>query len=114
MDIRPLRHAPSSGGTHRRGGDDPLDLGSRERRYLLLNEPETSVSASVISVFVLILIVISTLTFCLETLPEYYTAETELSNPFWVVRCVCIVFFTLEFVLRHGPPRPDSSSGDPG
>ena len=76
------------------------NLGSRERVHLLLNEPETSVSASVISVFVLILIVISTLTFCLETLPEYYTAETELSNPFWVIECVCIVFFTLEFVLR--------------
>lgn len=75
-------------------------LGSRERTHLLLNEPETSFAALVISVFVLVLIVVSTLTFCLETLPEYYVPETELSSPFWVIECICIVFFTLEFVLR--------------
>jgi len=43
---------------------------------------------------------VSTVTFCVETLPWFYDPEPTFSDPFWIVEAACIAAFTAELSLR--------------
>lgn len=76
------------------------DLTTRERVDVLLNDPGSSPAAATISVFMITLIGLSTVTFCVETLPWFYAPEPTFSDPFWIVEAACIAAFTAELSLR--------------
>ena len=76
------------------------NLNFRDRVDLLLNEPTSSVAATAIGVLVLVLIVLSTVTFCVETIPWLYDPNPPLTSAFWVIECCCIILFTAEFSAR--------------
>ncbi|XP_061743236.1 potassium voltage-gated channel subfamily A member 1 [Nerophis ophidion] len=81
--------------------------------WLLFEYPESSSPARGIAVVSVLVIVISIVIFCLETLPEFRddkeylrpnaTAQhgfTPFNDPFFVVETVCIVWFSFEIVVR--------------
>lgn len=76
------------------------DLTTRERVDVLLNDPGSSPAAATISVTMITLIGLSTVTFCVETLPWFYAPEPTFSDPFWGVEAACIAAFTAELSLR--------------
>ncbi|CAG9467666.1 unnamed protein product [Pedinophyceae sp. YPF-701] len=76
--------------------------GSTEARIWLnnlLNEPSSSKVAAWVSVFMMLLILLSTVAYIAETLPHEYTDESVMNEYFWI-ETVCIAFFTLEYLLR--------------
>jgi hypothetical protein len=84
--------------------------------WLLFEHPESSQAARVVAITSVLVIIISIVIFCLETLPQYkhYRVivsgpnETRIveddvpsvSNPFFIVESFCIVWFCLEFMIR--------------
>ena len=96
--------------------------------WLLFEYPESSSAARGVAVVSVLVVVISITIFCLETLPEFRedrelkvvrdpsrnTSQTVLSHtlftdPFFMVESTCIMWFTLELVLRFVvcPSKPD-------
>jgi len=67
--------------------------------HLLLNEPTSSRAASVYAYAMFAVIVVSTLTFCLETLPWYYEHNSNM-NVWFFIEATCIAIFTVELALR--------------
>ena len=81
------------------------ELTWRERGWELLENPESSAYARYLSFFSILIIVLSLVTYCLETVPELKqrTLTTEFAGQFdhWLVmECVWIGLFTLELLLR--------------
>ena len=76
------------------------DLTTRERVDVLLNDPQSSPAAATISGVMITLIGVSTVTFCVETLPWFYRPEPSFSDPFWAAEAFCIAAFTAELALR--------------
>ena len=81
------------------------ELTFRERAWELLENPESSVYARYLSFFTILIIVLSLVTYCLETVPELKqrTLTTEFAGQFdhWLImECVWIGLFTLELLLR--------------
>lgn len=84
--------------------------------WLLFEHPESSMSARVIAVVSVLVIAISVVTFCLETLPQFKhykifkysnnitrVIEAEVpsaSDPFFIIETICIVWFALELFTR--------------
>ncbi|CAM9265654.1 unnamed protein product, partial [Lampetra planeri] len=85
--------------------------------WLLFEYPESSAPARAIAIVSVAVIVLSIIVFCLETLPQFrderrdaaaaaaavVAAAAPLSaftDPFFVVETVCVVWFTLELVVR--------------
>ena len=77
---------------------------TREYVDVTLNDPTSSTAALVIGVVILVLIVVSTITFCLETIPWYYDPEPGY-NVFFVIESFCISLFTIEFTARIAVSR---------
>ena len=48
----------------------------------------------------LTLIIFSTVTFCLETLPNFYEHETDTTSVWFIMEATCIAVFTAEFLGR--------------
>ncbi|KAG2493594.1 hypothetical protein HYH03_008112 [Edaphochlamys debaryana] len=73
---------------------------SRLRRhvYLTLSHPEYSHLALTWGVFMIAIILLNTVTFCLESVPHY--ADTPLYDRLVIVDYVCLGLFTAEFVVR--------------
>ncbi|XP_029013669.1 potassium voltage-gated channel subfamily A member 1-like [Betta splendens] len=104
----------------------PLPTNNLQRRlWMLFEYPESSSGARIIAIISVMVIVISILIFCLETLPEFrnekeqreqYTTvphptianETILIppvfnpflDPFFIVETICICWFSFELVMR--------------
>ena len=95
----------------------PLPTNSLHRKlWLLFEHPESSQAARIVAITSVMVIIISIVIFCLETLPQYkhYRViisgpnETRIveddvpsvSNPFFIVESFCIVWFCLEFLIR--------------
>lgn len=107
----------------------PLPKNDFQRRlWLLIEFPESSLIARIFAIASVLVIVVSIVTFCLETLPEfkryrlvndttqvifvsgtnataYETAIEEddvpnFADPFFVIETLCIVWFTTELLLR--------------
>ena len=71
----------------------------RGRVWIFFEDPHSSRLAFACAVFILLLIVLSSVTFCLETTHEFEDNSRRKFELF-VVECVCIGIFTLEYLLR--------------
>ncbi|XP_068035027.1 LOW QUALITY PROTEIN: potassium voltage-gated channel subfamily A member 7-like [Anomalospiza imberbis] len=100
-----------------------LPRGGFERRaWLLCEHPESSPAARVVALLSVLVILVSIVVFCLETLPQFRSgAEGEVggvtpssfsssssstspsssfSDPFFLVETICICWFSLELLVR--------------
>lgn len=82
-------------------------LSYSERVYITFDNPKASKLAHWISVGIMLLILISSLNFILETSPTFKvedpddpTAEPTPYAEFFYVECICIAAFTVEYVCR--------------
>ncbi|XP_031145940.1 potassium voltage-gated channel subfamily A member 1 [Sander lucioperca] len=93
--------------------------------WLLFEYPESSSPARGIAVVSVLVIVISIVIFCLETLPEFRDEKeylqprhnstqpdhgfTPFNDPFFLVETVCIIWFSFEIIVRFfaSPSKPD-------
>eukprot|EP01135_Chromosphaera_perkinsii_P006353 Nk52_evm82s485 gene=Nk52_evmTU82s485 len=71
-------------------------LSRRERIFLLFDDPSYSDAAYYLAVWVLILIVIATINFLLETLPEL----NEYSSVWFGIETFVVVQFTIEYAVK--------------
>ena len=99
----------------------PLPKNEFQRKlWLLIEFPESSFVARVFAIISVLVIVISIVTFCLETLPEFkryrVVNETDskgnqtlvieeddlphFGDPFFAIETLCIIWFTTELLLR--------------
>lgn len=96
----------------------PMPTNEFQRQFWLLFEyPESSGPARIIAIVSVMVILISIIIFCLETLPEFreVTALPEVNgvngsaqgkepspftDPFFMVETLCIVWFSFEFTMR--------------
>ncbi|XP_038126574.1 potassium voltage-gated channel subfamily A member 1 [Cyprinodon tularosa] len=92
--------------------------------WLLFEYPESSTPARGIAVVSVLVIVISIVIFCLETLPEFRDEKeylqprlnssqpdhgfTPFNDPFFIVETVCIIWFSFEIIVRFfaSPSKP--------
>ncbi|KAL1285070.1 Potassium voltage-gated channel protein [Trichinella pseudospiralis] len=86
----------------------------QRRIWQITEHPDSSLLARIFAFFSVFVIVLSTLSFCLETLPELRHAgngtipdgldadpsRLDSMNPFFLIEVVCITWFTIEFLLR--------------
>lgn len=97
----------------------------QQRIWMLFEFPESSSGARIIAIISVMVIVISILIFCLETLPEFRTEKerreqftviphptepnqtltippgfTPFQDPFFIVETICICWFSFELVMR--------------
>uniref|UniRef100_A0A665TD09 Potassium voltage-gated channel, shaker-related subfamily, member 7 n=1 Tax=Echeneis naucrates TaxID=173247 RepID=A0A665TD09_ECHNA len=95
----------------------PLPNNELKRRlWMLFEYPESSSAARIIAIISVMVIVVSILIFCLETLPEFRN-EKELrevrrpntssgvigdvcGDPFFIVESICICWFSFELIVR--------------
>lgn len=93
--------------------------------WLLFEYPESSSPARGIAVVSVLVIVISIVIFCLETLPEFRDDKeflspgknstqadngfTPFNDPFFIVETVCIIWFSFEIIVRFfaSPSKAD-------
>nr|XP_033783795.1 potassium voltage-gated channel subfamily A member 4 [Geotrypetes seraphini] len=89
--------------------------------WLLFEYPESSSPARIIAIVSVLVILISIVIFCLETLPEFRDykdlvlslkdgalnetlpldgGHTVFNDPFFIVETVCIIWFSFEFTVR--------------
>lgn len=71
----------------------------RHRLYICLEEPLSSKTALRVNLFLGICNVLSTLTYCLESLP-YYRAEDATKSVWYVWEVLLMIIFTLELIVR--------------
>ncbi|BFZ16079.1 hypothetical protein BsWGS_19119 [Bradybaena similaris] len=99
--------------------EKPLPQNEFQRRvWLLFEYPESSAAARLCAIFSVVIILLSIVIFCLETLPQfkhYRLINTTLNNskdkmeevdipkfnePFFVIETCCIIWFTFELLVR--------------
>lgn len=95
----------------------PLPSNEFQRQlWLLFEYPESSGPARTIAIVSVMVILISIIIFCLETLPEFREVPPEpethpngsvhgkepspFTDPFFMVETLCIVWFSFEFTMR--------------
>ena len=76
----------------------------QRRVWLLFEHPDSSVYARILAFFSLTVIMVSIVTFCLESLPEFSCQEdkcsTKKEEPWFSIEIVCIAWFTIEYLAR--------------
>lgn len=70
----------------------------RLRTWIFLDDPDSSTLAFLTSTLILGLIVISSVTFCLETMSSFEGPQHR--DAFWIIECICIAAFTIEYGLK--------------
>ncbi|XP_066446631.1 potassium voltage-gated channel subfamily A member 5-like isoform X2 [Eleutherodactylus coqui] len=100
--------------------EKPLPRNEFQRQvWLIFEYPESSSSARGIAIVSVLVILISIITFCLETLPEFRdenelpptlskvlndtqqpTAPSGLTDPFFIIETTCVIWFTFELLVR--------------
>ncbi|XP_054615910.1 potassium voltage-gated channel subfamily A member 7 [Dunckerocampus dactyliophorus] len=104
----------------------PLPSGDLQRRlWMLFEYPESSSAARIIAIVSVLVIIISILIFCLETLPEFRNEREQrerftsilhpavandsvvnpptfapFQDPFFIVETICICWFSFELIMR--------------
>ncbi|XP_036408357.1 potassium voltage-gated channel subfamily A member 7 [Megalops cyprinoides] len=102
----------------------PLPSNDLQRRlWMLFEHPESSSGARIIAIVSVMVIVVSILIFCLETLPEFrnekdlreqphhhhphtnssapiYPTSSPFQDPFFLVETMCICWFSFELLMR--------------
>ncbi|KAL4225316.1 Potassium voltage-gated channel subfamily A member 2 [Mactra antiquata] len=99
--------------------EKPLPQNEFQRRvWLLFEYPESSTAARIIAIFSVLIILLSIVIFCLETLPQFkhyrVTNETingtasieeddipKFNEPFFIIETCCIIWFTSELLVRY-------------
>ncbi|XP_039224500.1 potassium voltage-gated channel subfamily A member 5-like [Crotalus tigris] len=102
--------------------EKPLPTHEFQRQVWLIFEcPESSGSARGIAIVSVLVILISIVTFCLETLPEFQEELRDptgqaprpsiLADPFFVIETTCVIWFTFELLVRFFacPSKPEFS-----
>ncbi|KAJ7344529.1 hypothetical protein JRQ81_000479 [Phrynocephalus forsythii] len=93
----------------------------KKQVWLLFEYPESSSPARIIAIVSVLVILISIVIFCLETLPEFRDEKeliltqnlenvnetllqsagyTVFNDPFFIIETVCIIWFSFEFLVR--------------
>ncbi|KAI1301738.1 Potassium voltage-gated channel protein Shaker [Halotydeus destructor] len=88
----------------------------KKKLWKLLEFPESSQAARVVAITSVVVILVSIIIFCLETLPEFKhykifnttnnltkVVEDEvpsITEPFFIIETICIIWFSIELVLR--------------
>uniref|UniRef100_A0A3B5KK79 BTB domain-containing protein n=1 Tax=Xiphophorus couchianus TaxID=32473 RepID=A0A3B5KK79_9TELE len=74
----------------------------QQKIWMLFEYPESSGGARIIAIISVMVIVLSILIFCLETLPEFRNEKERLSSddPFFIVETICICWFSFELIMR--------------
>nr|ASK12219.1 potassium voltage-gated channel Kv1.1-like protein [Conus betulinus] len=99
--------------------EKPLPQNEFQRRvWLLFEYPESSTAARLIAIFSVVIILLSIVIFCLETLPDFKhyrvmngtnnaTGESlheddipKFNEPFFIIETCCIIWFTFELLVR--------------
>jgi hypothetical protein len=75
---------------------DPSELTFRERGWELLENPESSTFAKYLGYFSILIITLSLITYCLETVPALKPKKIN----WFLMECVWITWFTMELILR--------------
>lgn len=74
------------------------EVAARDAVDQFFEEPESSHAASAVSFILMLLIIMSTITIVLESLPSM---DNDVARAdFFVVESLCITFFTIEYVVR--------------
>lgn len=84
--------------------------------WLLFEYPESSQAARVVAIISVVVILLSIVIFCLETLPEFkhykvFNTTTngtkieedevpDITDPFFLIETICIIWFTFELSVR--------------
>ncbi|XP_069720215.1 potassium voltage-gated channel subfamily A member 5 [Phaenicophaeus curvirostris] len=118
--------------------EKPLPHNEFQRQvWLIFEYPESSSSARAIAIVSVLVILISIITFCLETLPEFRDERempmplppqsgglngttrdsspmqppSSLSDPFFIIETTCVIWFTFELLVRFFacPSKPEFS-----
>mmetsp|Transcript_71621 Transcript_71621/g.142131 ORF Transcript_71621/g.142131 Transcript_71621/m.142131 type:complete len:811 (-) Transcript_71621:47-2479(-) len=89
----------------KRGGHLVIRLSICERIYLTFDNPDSSLLAQFISIFVLMTIATSSSCFVLRTLPQFNVQDPPFSEPrpaifFDYIEDICQVLFVAEYVIR--------------
>lgn len=69
----------------------------------LFEFPDTSLGARVVAIFSVVVITLSIVTFCVETLPQFRPKEedgTKRRQPWFTLETACIIWFTFEYLMR--------------
>lgn len=97
--------------------EKPLPSHELQRKvWLLFEYPESSQGARVVAIISVIVILLSIVIFCLETLPEFkhykvFNTTTngtkieedevpDITDPFFLIETICIIWFTFELSVR--------------
>ncbi|VDK46358.1 unnamed protein product [Anisakis simplex] len=77
----------------------------QRRLWELMEYPDSSLSARILAFISIVVITTSIVSFCLETLPALKPAADidgvrDWSNPFLWIELICIIWFTIELLLR--------------
>ncbi|XP_041443914.1 potassium voltage-gated channel subfamily A member 1-like [Xenopus laevis] len=101
--------------------EKPLPCNEFQRQvWLIFEYPESSSSARGIAIVSVLVILISIITFCLETLPEFRdenelppalsnvlndtqehpSPPSGLTDPFFIIETTCVIWFTFELLVR--------------
>jgi potassium voltage-gated channel Shaker-related subfamily A protein 1 len=88
----------------------------KRKVWLLFEYPESSQAARVVAIISVVVILLSIVIFCLETLPEFkhyklFNATNnrtrieedevpDFTDPFFLIETICIVWFTFEIIVR--------------
>jgi hypothetical protein len=86
----------------RLNSDEPvssLDFNFNLRRYIM-DDPSSGPAGAAVAVTILLLILYSTATFCMETLHPFYKPTLKTTDFWYISEAVCIGIFTLEAALR--------------
>ncbi|NXY70692.1 KCNA5 protein, partial [Glareola pratincola] len=118
--------------------EKPLPRNEFQRQvWLIFEYPESSSSARAIAIVSVLVILISIITFCLETLPEFrderempvplppqsgglngtigdsppMQTPSSLADPFFIIETTCVIWFTFELLVRFFacPSKPEFS-----
>lgn len=69
--------------------------------WQLFEFPDTSLGARIIAIFSVMVITLSIVTFCVETLPQFRKNEDEKrKQPWFTLETACIIWFTFEYLMR--------------
>ncbi|KAI6238964.1 BTB domain-containing protein [Aphelenchoides fujianensis] len=68
--------------------------------WAVVEYPQTSLLAKVFGFFSIAMIVVSIVSFVVETMPQFDTQDRQWKSPFFWIELVCNCWFLFEFVLR--------------
>lgn len=68
--------------------------------WQLFEFPDTSLGARIIAIFSVMVITLSIVTFCVETLPQFRNNGEKRKQPWFTLETACIIWFTFEYLMR--------------